>query len=231
MPILCLGLSHHTAPVELRERLNYTPAALATALAERWGARALPLEQLGQALAEADLALTATDAPQFVITPEVAGPALAPRPARPLVLIDIAVPRGVHPAVRRLPNVHYYDIDDLEAHLNGALAERQQAVPRVEAIVQEEMQRFAAWLTSLEVAPVIADLHAKADAIRRREVDKTLRRLPRLTEAERQQIESLAEALVNKLLHDPTGRLKAEAGNGHAAEYVAAVRDLFALDG
>jgi len=97
------------------------------------------------------------------------------------------------------------------------------------------MARFEQWRRTLAVAPVIADLRAKADAIRRAEVDKTLRRLPNLTPAERQQIELLAEALVNKLLHDPTGRLKAEAGNGHTAveieAYADTVRELFALKG
>jgi glutamyl-tRNA reductase len=215
----------------LRLTIANRTLARAADLAERWGARAWPLDDLGAALADADIALAATNAPDFVITPAVAGPALAARPERPLVLIDIAVPRDVDPGVRRLPNVRYYDIDDLEAHLNGALDERQQAVPRVQAIVAEEMRRFSAWLSTLAVAPVIADLRAKADAIRRAEVDKTLRRLPNLTAAERQQIENLAEALVNKLLHEPTGRLKAEAGTGHAAEYAAAVRDLFALNG
>ncbi len=204
-------------------------AARAAALAGRWGAQAVALDDLPQALAAADVALAVTGAPGFVLTPENAGPALAARPERPLVLIDIAVPRDVDPALRVLPNVRYYDLDDLETHLHGGLAERQQAVPRVEAIVAEEMARFEDWLRALAVAPVIADLRAKADAIRRTEVDKTLRRLPNLTPDERQQIELFSEALVNKLLHDPTGRLKAEAGNGHAAEYAAAVRELFAL--
>ena len=201
----------------------------AAGLAGRWGARAVPMEDLPGALATADVALAVTSAPGFVLTPETAGPALMARPDRPLVLIDIAVPRDVDPGLRDLPNVRYYDLDDLESHLHGVLAERQQAVPRVEAIVAEEMARFEAWRQALVVAPVIADLRAKADAIRRAEVEKTLRRLPNLTPAERQQIELFSEALVNKLLHDPTGRLKAVAGNGHAAEYAAAVRDLFAL--
>jgi len=209
--------------------------ARAAGLALRWGALPLPLDDLGAALAEADVALAVTSAPCFVITAEIAGPALAARPERPLVLIDIAVPRDVDPAVRRLPNVRYYDLDDLEAHLNGALAERQQAVPLVDAIVVEEMGRFAEWLSTLAVAPVIADLRARAEAMRRAEVDKTLRHLPNLTPAEREHIERLSEALVNKLLHEPTVRLKAEAGNGHAAHevdaYAAAVRDLFALHG
>lgn len=202
----------------------------AALLAELWGAQALAFEQLTEALAEADIVLTSTGAPHVILTADLARTALAPRPHRPLVCIDIAVPRDIDPEVRRLPNVHYYDIDDLEAHLNGALAERQQEIPRVEAIVVEETQAFWGWLRGLEIVPLIADLRAKADAIRRAEVEKTLRRLPDLGEDERHHIETMTEALVNKLLHDPTRRLKAEANNGHAAQYAAAVRDLFALN-
>jgi glutamyl-tRNA reductase len=151
------------------------------------------------------------------------------RPDRPLAFIDIAVPRDVDPDVKQLRNVRCYDIDDLETRLTGSLAERQQEVPQVEAIIAAEAEAFMAWLKSLEIMPVISDLRAKADAIRRAEVDKTLRQLKDLSEADRQRIEAMSEALVNKLLHDATLRLKAEAGNGHAAEYAAAVRHLFAL--
>ena len=144
--------------------------------------------------------------------------------------MDIAVPRDVEPDARRLPNTHYFDIDDIEAHLNGALAERRQEVPRVEAIVAEETRAFLGWLGNLEITPLIVDLRAKAEAIRRAEVDKTLRRLPQLGEAERRQIETMTEALVKKLLHDPTLRLKAEAGQAQTFDFAAAARYLFALD-
>jgi glutamyl-tRNA reductase len=204
--------------------------ARAVQLAQRWGARALPFERLGEALAEADIVITSTDTSHFVITADLARNALAPRPQRPLVFVDIAVPRDVDPDVRRLANVHYYDIDDLEAYLNGALAERQEEVPRVEAIVAEETQTFLNWLHNLDLVPLIADLRAKADAIRRAEVEKTLRRLPHLGEAERERIEAMTEALVNKLLHDPTLRLKAEASNGRVTEYAAVIRHLFDLN-
>lgn len=202
----------------------------AAALARRWDARPLTFEWLEEALAAADIVLTSTDAPHAVISAEVARAALARRSNQPMVFIDIAVPRDVDPGVRQLPNVHYFDIDDLAAHLNGALADRQREVPRVEAIVAQEVRAFDEWLRGLEVTPLIAGLHAKADAIRRAEVDKTLRRLPQLGELERRQIERLTEALVSKLLHEPTRRLKAESQRGNPGPYVAAVRNLFALD-
>jgi glutamyl-tRNA reductase len=205
--------------------------ARAAALAQRWGAGALTFEQLTEAVAGADLVITSTDAPHFIITAEVARAALAGRPAQPLLFIDLAVPRDVDPAVRDLPNAHCYDIDALEHALNGSLAQRQQEVPRVAAIVAGEMQAFAEWLRRLEVAPVIADLRAKAEAIRRAELDKTLRRLAHLGPEERQHIETLSVALINKLLHDLTLRLKAGAGTSQAAHYAAALRELFVLPG
>lgn len=209
--------------------LNRTPDRAAQ-LAQRWGGRALTFEQTTSALAAADIVITSTDAPHVLITPDLTQTALAQRPERPLVFIDIAVPRDVDPEVGRLPNVSYYDIDDLETHLNGAVAQREQEIPKVEAIIAEETEKFLDWLRDREVMPVIADLRMMADTIRRAEVEKTLHHLPQLSAAEQRHVEALAEALVNKLLHAPTQRLKAEAENGHAAEYAAAVRYLFGLD-
>ena len=202
----------------------------AVQLAQRWGAQSLTFEQLVDALAAADIVIASTTAPHVLVTPDLARAAIAHRPERPLIFIDIAVPRNVDPDVSRLSNVHCYDIDDLQSRLNGALAEREREIPRVEALVAEEASAFMNWLRGLDIASLVAELRAKADALRRAEVEKTLRHLPRLDEMERQRIETLTESLVNKLLHAPTLRLKAEVGNGHAAEYAAAARYLFALD-
>lgn len=198
-------------------------------LAERWQATPLTFENLSQALLDADIVITSTGAPHILIKPPMVAAVMRRRPERPLLFIDIAVPRDVDPDVKQLPQVGCYDIDDLTARLNGSLAERQLEVPQVEAIVAAEAGTFLAWLKSLEIIPVISDLRAKADAIRRSEIEKTFRHLAHLDETDRKRIEVLTESLVNKLLHDPTLRLKAEAGNGHAAEYAAALRHLFAL--
>jgi glutamyl-tRNA reductase len=201
----------------------------AAQLAARWNAQALTFEQLHAALVGADIVITSTGAPHILIKPPLVQDVIACRPDRPLVFIDIAVPRDVDPDVKQLPNVYCYDIDQLEDRVSGSLAERQLAVPHVEAIVAEETDRFMIYFHSLDIVPVIASLRAKADAIRRAEVDRTLRYLSHLDEADRWRIEALAESLVSKLLHDPTLRLKGEAGNGHAALYADAVRHLFAL--
>ena len=198
----------------------------AAQLAQRWNATALTFERLSEALAQADIVITSTGAPHIVIKPDLVQAVAATRPDRPLTFIDIAVPRDVDPAIGHIPHVACYDIDDLETRLNGSLAERRQEAPRVEAIVTEETFKFMAYLHNLDIVPVISDLRAKADAIRRAEIEKTFRHLSHLGETDRKRIEVLTESLVNKLLHDPTLRLKAEASNGHAAEYAAATGDL-----
>jgi glutamyl-tRNA reductase len=199
-------------------------------LAEQWGGQAHTFEQLSEAMTAADVVITSTGAPHTLITLDLVRGVMQHRPDRPLVLIDIAVPRDIDPNVRNVAHVHCYDIDDLQSHLNGTVTEREREVPHVEAIIAEEVRAFLAWLQTLEIKPVIAELRAKAEAVRQVELDKTLRRLPNLDEDARECIEVLSESLVSKLLHDLTLRLKAEAGNGHAAEYATAVRYLFALD-
>ncbi|MGH2524021.1 MAG: glutamyl-tRNA reductase, partial [Anaerolineales bacterium] len=150
----------------------------AAQLAQHWGAQAITYEQLAEALAAADVVIASTTAPQALITLDLTHAAIARRPERPLIFIDIAVPRNVDPEVIRLPNVHCYDIDDLALRLNGSMAEREREIPRVEAIVAEEADAFIAWLSGLDISALIAKLRAKADAIRRAEVKKTLRHLP-----------------------------------------------------
>jgi len=200
-------------------------------LAARWDGQALTFDNLIEALISADVVISSTSAPHFIITPDRASAALSRRPHRPLVCIDIAVPRDVAPEVANLPNVYCYDIDHLQAQFDGAISEREQEVPRVETIIAEEVMAYQAWWQRQEVTPLITGLRAKADAIRRAEVDKVLRRLSHLSDSERGQIEALADSLVNKLLHDPTVRLKAKAQNGHAADYATAIRYLFGLNG
>lgn len=202
----------------------------AAELAGRWGGQAFTFERLREALANSDIVLTSTDAPHFVILPELVAEILPQRLNRPLVFVDIAVPRDVDPDIGKLAGVHCFDIDDLQSQVQDGLDGRESEIPRVEAIVREEVQRFEAWLQQMDVLPVIVGLREKAEGIRVTEVGKTLRQLPQLGEAERRRIEALSESIVSKILHDLTLRLKAEAGNGRAAEYATVVRELFGLE-
>ena len=153
--------------------------------------------------------------------------ATAQRDGRPLLLIDIAVPRDIDPAVREHPNVHLYDMDDLQSLVEENRNARRQEVASVERIVDEGVDRFRDWLRARGVVPTVAALRERADAVLQAEMDRTMRQLRDLTPEQRAGVEAMANALVKKLLHDPIGRLKGEDGE----RYVAAVRDLFSLDG
>lgn len=200
--------------------------ARAAELAQRLGGEAVPFDRLPQALADSDIVISATGADTFVLGPDLVRSALASGNSRSLLLIDIAVPRDVDPSVRQLPNVHLFDIDDLQAVSEANLRGRQREIARVEAIIDEEVQRFMEWWRSLDVVPVIAALWERAEAIRRRELDKALRRLGSLSPDERERIEAMTAAIVKKMLHQPIARLK---DGSDRRRYLEALQELFDL--
>jgi glutamyl-tRNA reductase len=201
----------------------------AHAIADRWGADIATFENLESALLSADILISSTGAPHLILTERMVSEAMDSRKQRPLALIDIAVPRDIDPDAARIPHVKLYDIDNLNAKLEGALAERMAEAPQVKNILEEELELFGEYLKSLEMLPLIADMRQGAEAIRQTELEKTLRRLPDLTEAERDHIEAMTQALVKKIMHAPTTRLRVEATSPRASEYAAVARALFNL--
>jgi glutamyl-tRNA reductase len=202
----------------------------ARALADRWGADATTFEKLDSALACADILIASTGAPHAILSQDRVGKAMRQRPQRPLVLIDIAVPRDIDPGCAAVPGVHVHDIDGLNAQLEQSLSARMAEVPHVKAILDEELAGFGEYLQSLQMLPLIAGLRQNAEAIRQAELQKTLRHLPDLTAAERAHVEALTLALVKKLFEAPTRRLRAEAACSNAPEYAAVARALFGLE-
>ncbi len=201
----------------------------AVALARRWNGQPASLDDLGQVLGAADIAITSTGASRPVITTSQVRQTMQSRPDRPLVLIDIAMPRDVEPAAGDVPGVRLFNLDDLRAHLEESISERQRQVPLVEAIVDQELEAFQAWSRAAQVGPVIASLRRKAEAIRQRELERALRHLPDLDPQAREYLQGMTRALMNKLLHEPTSRLRAAADGSHAAEYAESVSYLFGL--
>ena len=200
-------------------------------LAAKWDGCAYGLHQLPQALTTANTVICATAAPHTILSAAMVQEAMGRRQGRPLVIIDIAVPRDVEPDVSTVPGVHLFDIDDLQETLDEALAARQQEVPLVEAIIAEEVPSLEAEIRALTIKPVIVDLRQKAEAIRQRELARTLRFIGDDVDAETlKHVQHLSRSLVNKLLHEPTIRLREKATNGQATDYEATVRDLFDLD-
>jgi glutamyl-tRNA reductase len=201
----------------------------ADSLAKRWQAKASTFERLDDALLVADVLVSSTGAPHSIINPGMVKRIMETRPSRPLVMIDIAVPRDVDPGCNDLPGVAVHDIDSLYARLEHSLAEREAEVPLVEAILNEEASKFMEFFGSLDMLPLIAGMRQLAEAIRQAELNKTLRRLPDLDEAGRARIEALTQALVKKLLDTPTNCLRAQANTPSAPEYADVARTLFGL--
>ncbi len=205
--------------------------ARARAFADRWQARARPFEALDEELLWADILITSTGAPHPLLTRQRVARAMQGRQSRPMIIMDIALPRDVEPEVASVPGVQLYDLDDLQHRLHKTLGRRQSEVPRVEAILQQESQNFMSWFEALDVRPLIIALQQQAERIRRKEMERTLRRLPDISQEQVQQIETLTRSLVKKLLGPPTARLRAEALNGHGAEFAIVAQKLFGLDG
>ena len=200
-------------------------------IAARWGAEARPLEALGMELRETDIVLTSTGAPHMILRQETVAAAMGARPSRRLVILDIAIPRDVEPAVAEVDGVSLFSLDDLQGIVDETSERRQAQIPDVERIVAEELEGFQNWFEDLEVGPLVAELYQKAEGIRSHQLVHTLRRMPALSEQDRRRIDLFSRALVRRLLHDTTAALKHEGLNGDAAQFVETARRLFALDG
>jgi glutamyl-tRNA reductase len=201
----------------------------AHALADRWGAEAATFESLSESLCQADILISSTGAPHLVLSGQMVADVMRTRPERSLVLIDIAVPRDVDPDAANIPHVRLFDIDGLNAQLEDSRARRMEEVPHVRQILEQEITEFEDYLKSLEMLPIIADIRQQAEAIRLTELEKTLRRMPDLTDAQRERIEALTHSLVKKILDRPTRRLRAESSCPHAPAFATVARTLFEL--
>jgi len=197
----------------------------ATELAARLGGEALPLDRVDEQLAHADVVVSSTSAPGWVLERAQVERVLPARRGRPLFLIDLAVPRDLDPSIHELDGCYLYDIDDLQAVVAETLAGRRREAERAEAIVGAEAERFREWQASLDVVPAIASLRARAEEIRTNELERA-----RLTDAERRAADSVTTAVLNKLLHLPTIRMKQAAAAADGVIYADAVRHLFGLE-
>ena len=199
----------------------------AQALAEGIGGVALPFERMEEALEAADFVISATGAADHILTHDQMGPIMAQRSGRPILLVDIAVPRDVDPRVGHIPGVSLYNIDDVQGYAERNLTLRAQETDKAEAIVEAEVAKFQGWWRTQEVVPTITAIRGMAEAVRVEELHKTLQRLPDLAEADRARIEAMSKAIVSKLLHEPVMYLK-ERRNGDVS--VETIRSLFGVD-
>jgi len=201
----------------------------AQALADRIGGRVVGVEELGEALTQVDVLLTSTGAPEPLLTVDDLVPALAARAGRPLLIVDVAIPRDVEPGARHLDGVTVLDLDDLRAFARAGLEDRRREVARVHGIIDEEVSAYLSDVLARQAAPTVAALRTRADDIRRAELDRFRGRLEGLDARQREAVEAVTRGVVAKLLHEPTVRLKDAAGTPRGERLAEALRSLFDL--
>jgi glutamyl-tRNA reductase len=219
-----IAMALHRAGVASITVANRSPERGAE-LAARVAGRAIGFDGLAAAIATADVVLTCTGAG----TPLLGVDDVVARAGRPLLVVDIAVPRDVDHAVGSLPDVTLLDLDDLRAWAQRGEAQRMAEAELVRAMVREEIDRFEAEATALQAAPLVAALRARAEEIRVAELARLERRLGRLDDAQRAAVEALTRGIVQKLLHGPSVLLREQAGTPQGERNAAAVADLFDL--
>jgi glutamyl-tRNA reductase len=187
-------------------------------------------EEIEAQLLEADIVISSTAAPGYVITHDQVKGSMKKRRNRPLFFIDIAVPRDVEPEVNDLENVYAYDIDDLKGIIQVNRGQREEEAIKAERIVEEEVIKFEQWLKTLEVVPTIVSLKEKAETIRQAELKKSLSSLGELSPSQMKSLEALTLSITEKILNDPILFLKQKADRPLGKSYLDTARRLFRLD-
>jgi glutamyl-tRNA reductase len=200
----------------------------AISLARRYGGHSVSFDELPGALRRADIVVAATASPHLLIEARELSQVMAERDHRPLLLIDLAVPRDIDAECASIEGVSLYDIDDLEAVIARNRKVRQAEARRAEGIVEEEIQQFAAWLGSLEVIPTVAALRARADEIAEQVVRENAGKWDSASERDLERVSALARTIVNRMLHEPTLRMK-ELRDDRVHARMALIRELFGL--
>ncbi len=222
------GASHITVANRSLER--------ASTLAAELGGRSIALDDLDDALVNANVVVTCADAPATILDRQLVEAAMNRRPERPLVVVDIAVPRNVDTGVRHIRNVSLYDIDDLTqiARTNALL--RRGETCRATETVDAEVAKYMAWLETCKVRPTVGALAQKAESIRQTQLDMTLKKLPGLSDEERESLAAMTKAIVKRMLDDPIRCLKRDCSecarqDCHAPEvHVQVISELFRLE-
>ncbi|MBI4319671.1 MAG: glutamyl-tRNA reductase [Chloroflexi bacterium] len=198
-------------------------------LADRFQGRAIEFERIAEALAVSDIVISSTGSTEYVVSADAVRHALRQRKNKPIFFIDIAVPRDIDPQIDKLENAYLYNIDDLKAVREANLREREKEAKKVEAIIETEVGKFLAWYGTLDVVPTIAALCDRAENIRQAELAKALSKLGDLSDRDRERVNALTQAIVNKILHLPITRLKSRSHDRDGHDYAHALRELFDL--
>ena len=200
----------------------------ASALAAALGTTMVASSNLTEELSASDVVISCTGSPHLVLTQHQVEEVMSTRPARSLVVVDIAVPRDVEPGVKQINNVFLYNIDDLTQISDLNRNQRERESQRAMEIIKVEVDRFTSWWRALEVRPIVSALMKKAEDIRHAQLNRTLGKLHGLSDEERDNLEAMTKSIVTKILKDPIYRLKTSASN--RKDYTEVVNELFQLN-
>ncbi len=201
----------------------------AISLARRFGGHSVSFDELPVALEQADIVVAATASPHLLLEARELGEVMASRHSRPLLLIDLAVPRDIDAACAEIEGVSLFDVDDLEAVVARNRSVRQAEARKAEGIIEEEIQQFAAWLGSLEVLPTISSLRARATEIAEQVLRENEGRWESASDKDLRRVDGMARAIVNRILHEPTLKMK-ELRDSRVHTRMALIRELFGLE-
>jgi glutamyl-tRNA reductase len=216
-------------PAPARVVVANRSTARAEAVATQSGAQAVGLSELDEELGRADVVLTSTAAPDLVLDAARVSRAMRSRPGRPLLVVDLAIPRDVDPAVAEIEGVSLLDVEDVRRFAEAQMSGRRGEIPAVRAVLTDELERYRVSSTARSVAPVVTALRNRADSIRRAELEHQRARLDALGPEAREIVEVVTQRTVAKLLHEPTVRLKDAAGSPRGERLAEALRSLFDL--
>jgi len=199
-------------------------------LARMLNGSALDFEAFKNELHRADIVITSTSAPNFIIKKEIVEKAIQERKNKPIFFIDIAVPRDIEPDVNDLENVYLYDIDDLQVVVSANIKEREKEAENAMNFISQEVTKFNNWVGALDAVPTIIEIRKKAENIRKQEIEKTLKKISHLSEDDKQLLRQMSSSMINKILHKPTIKLKQKTQSEDGHVYLKAIRHLFHLD-
>ena len=199
-------------------------------LARTLNGSALDFEAFKNELHRADIVITSTSAPNFIIKKEMVEKAIHERKNKPIFFIDIAVPRDIEPDVNDLENIYLYDIDDLHVVVSANMKEREKEAENAMNFISQEVTKFNNWVGTLDAVPTIVEIRKKAENIRMQEIEKTLKKISHLSEDDKKLLRQMSSSMVNKILHKPTIKLKQKTQSEDGHVYLKAIRHLFHLD-
>lgn len=197
-------------------------------LAEEFHGRPVKFEEFVQEMVWTDIVICSTGAPHYIIAKAQMQKVMKERKQRQVFLIDISVPRNIDPAINELDNVYLYNVDDLQGVVDANMFERQKEAEKAENIIAEEIMTFLKWLASLDSVPTIVALREKAEEVRKEELERLFHKIEGIGEKEKEAIEYMATAIMNKLIHPPTAALKEDSENKDIL--VATIKRLYGIE-